>query len=144
MRPSRCGRRGHDLVGLDAARVELFVYHPNIVLLYPPGSAQGGHHGPARRRRVFYASAVRERLPDAAAKARVTAWMPPDLVDQVPLDLLGPTASSPMLDMSGTDPIEDYLDALRLMLGSVRPPTGRAFFRAFMNSNGRSGPRSDL
>jgi glyoxylase-like metal-dependent hydrolase (beta-lactamase superfamily II) len=35
------------------------------------------------------AAAVRERLPDAAAKARVTRMMPPDIVGQVPLDLLG-------------------------------------------------------
>ena len=35
------------------------------------------------------AATVRERLPDAAAKARVTRMMPPGIVDQVPLDLLG-------------------------------------------------------
>jgi len=35
------------------------------------------------------AATVRTRLPDAAAKARVTTLMPPDIVGQVPLDLLG-------------------------------------------------------
>jgi glyoxylase-like metal-dependent hydrolase (beta-lactamase superfamily II) len=35
------------------------------------------------------AATVRARLPDAAAKARVTTMMPPDIVEHVPLDLLG-------------------------------------------------------
>jgi glyoxylase-like metal-dependent hydrolase (beta-lactamase superfamily II) len=35
------------------------------------------------------AATVHERLPDAAAKARVRTMMPPDIVDDVPLDLLG-------------------------------------------------------
>jgi glyoxylase-like metal-dependent hydrolase (beta-lactamase superfamily II) len=35
------------------------------------------------------AATVRERLPDAAAKGRVRGLIPPDIVDQVPLDLLG-------------------------------------------------------
>lgn len=35
------------------------------------------------------AATVRDRLSDAGAKARVTRMMPPGIVDQVPLDLLG-------------------------------------------------------
>lgn len=35
------------------------------------------------------AATVRERLPDESAKARVAAMMPPDIVEKVPLDLLG-------------------------------------------------------
>lgn len=109
------------------------------------------------------AATVRRKLPDAAAKARVTVMMPPDIVDRVPLDLLaevtglpagttripwdGPavrivehTAHAdghaallieeakiliagdmlsdiliPMLDLSGADPIGDYLDGLDLI-----------------------------
>jgi glyoxylase-like metal-dependent hydrolase (beta-lactamase superfamily II) len=41
------------------------------------------------------AATVRERLPDAAAKARVTAMMPPDIVGKVPLDLLGEVTALP-------------------------------------------------
>ena len=35
------------------------------------------------------AATVRDRLPDAGAKARVAQLIPPDIVEQVPLDLLG-------------------------------------------------------
>ena len=35
------------------------------------------------------AATVRDRLSDAGAKARVAALIPPDIVDEVPLDLLG-------------------------------------------------------
>jgi len=35
------------------------------------------------------AATVRVRLPDARAKARLAEWIPPDIADQVPLDLLG-------------------------------------------------------
>ena len=35
------------------------------------------------------AATVRDRLPDAAAKARVAALIPPEIADEVPLDLLG-------------------------------------------------------
>ncbi len=35
------------------------------------------------------AATVRARLPDAGAKARVAALIPPDIAEQVPLDLLG-------------------------------------------------------
>jgi glyoxylase-like metal-dependent hydrolase (beta-lactamase superfamily II) len=42
------------------------------------------------------ATTVRERLPDANAKARVAQLMPPDIVDQVPLDLLGHITGLPV------------------------------------------------
>ena len=35
------------------------------------------------------AASVRDRLSDAGAKARITGLIPPDIVEQVPLDLLG-------------------------------------------------------
>ena len=41
------------------------------------------------------AAAVRDRLSDAGAKARVAAVLPPDIADQVPLDLLGEITGVP-------------------------------------------------
>jgi glyoxylase-like metal-dependent hydrolase (beta-lactamase superfamily II) len=41
------------------------------------------------------AATVRERLPDAQAKARVARMMPPDIVERVPLDLLGLVTALP-------------------------------------------------
>jgi glyoxylase-like metal-dependent hydrolase (beta-lactamase superfamily II) len=41
------------------------------------------------------AATVRDRLSDAGAKARVAAMMPPELVEQVPLDLLGDITGLP-------------------------------------------------
>jgi glyoxylase-like metal-dependent hydrolase (beta-lactamase superfamily II) len=119
---------------------------------------------------------------DAGAQARVAALIPPDIVDRVPLDLLGvitalpadaeqipwdgprvriiehqahaPGHASllieerrvlvaadtlsdiliPLLDLSGTaDPIEDYLDALRLADHTVRR----------RDRQGRSGVRGE-
>jgi glyoxylase-like metal-dependent hydrolase (beta-lactamase superfamily II) len=112
------------------------------------------------------ATTVRDRLSGAGAKARVATLIPPDIVEQVPLDLLGlitglPVEMTqipwdgpqvrivehqahasghaallieergvlvagdmlsdvliPMLDLNNpADPIEDYLDALRLLEG---------------------------
>jgi len=112
------------------------------------------------------AATVRDRLPDEGARARVAQRLPPEIADQVPLDLLGDIAGLPadtawipwdgprvrivehrahapghaalviedrgvlvagdmlsdvlvpMLDMSGVaDPVEDYLEALRLLEG---------------------------
>ncbi len=112
------------------------------------------------------AATVRDRLSDAGAKARVASLIPPDIAEQVPLDLLGLIAGLPadtrripwegpqiriiehqahapghaallieecgvlvagdmlsdvlipMLDLNDTtDPIEDYLAALRLLDG---------------------------
>jgi len=46
--------------------------------------------GPAPRYSTAHGAAiVRDRLSDAGAKARVAAMMPPDIAEQVPLDLLG-------------------------------------------------------
>jgi len=47
-----------------------------------PGSAP--RYGTAR-----CAATARDRLSDAGAKARVAALIPPDIAEQVPLDLLG-------------------------------------------------------
>lgn len=112
------------------------------------------------------AATVRQRLADPGVKARIAELIPPDIVEQVPLDLMGaltdlPAEAThipwdgphvriiehqahaaghaalvieeggvlvagdmlsdvliPTLDMSGSaDPIEDYLDALRLLEG---------------------------
>jgi glyoxylase-like metal-dependent hydrolase (beta-lactamase superfamily II) len=112
------------------------------------------------------AATVRDRLSDEGARARVAQRLPPEIADEVPLDLLGDIAGLtadtacipwdgprarivehrahapghaalvieergvlvagdllsdvlvPMLDMSGTaDPVEDYLEALRLLEG---------------------------
>ncbi|MBV9823697.1 MAG: MBL fold metallo-hydrolase [Actinobacteria bacterium] len=41
------------------------------------------------------AATVRQKLPDAAARSRVTAMMPPDIVGKVPLDLLGEVTGLP-------------------------------------------------
>jgi glyoxylase-like metal-dependent hydrolase (beta-lactamase superfamily II) len=48
-----------------------------------------GLGAPPRYATARCAATVRDRLPDADAKARVARFMPPDIVDQVPLDLLG-------------------------------------------------------
>jgi glyoxylase-like metal-dependent hydrolase (beta-lactamase superfamily II) len=45
--------------------------------------------GPPRYGTARCAATVRERLPDARAKARVAGLIPPEIVKQVPLDLLG-------------------------------------------------------
>lgn len=42
------------------------------------------------------AATVRDRLSDAGAKARVAALIPPDIVEQVPLDLLGVITGLPI------------------------------------------------
>jgi glyoxylase-like metal-dependent hydrolase (beta-lactamase superfamily II) len=41
------------------------------------------------------AATIRDRLPDDEAKTRVAQWIPPDIVDQVPLDLLGAITGLP-------------------------------------------------
>jgi glyoxylase-like metal-dependent hydrolase (beta-lactamase superfamily II) len=114
------------------------------------------------------AATVRDQLSDARWKAHIAGWIPPDIAQQVPLDLLGlitglPAETAqipwdgsqvriiehqahapghaallieergvlvasdmlsdvliPMLDLNDTaDPIEDYLDALRLLEGAA-------------------------
>jgi glyoxylase-like metal-dependent hydrolase (beta-lactamase superfamily II) len=152
----------NDLRELSQPVVAGFSTHPHwdhLLWHAPLGSAP--RYSTAR-----CAATVRERLSDAGAKARIAGLIPPDIVEQVPLDLLGlitglPAEMAqipwdgpqvriiehqahalghaallieergvlvagdmlsdiliPMLDLSGaTDPIEDYLAALRLLEG---------------------------
>jgi glyoxylase-like metal-dependent hydrolase (beta-lactamase superfamily II) len=74
-----------DLRKLGQPVVAGFSTHPHWDhLLWHAELGEAPRYGTAR-----CAATVRQRLPDAAAKARVTAMMPPDIVDKVPLDLLG-------------------------------------------------------
>jgi glyoxylase-like metal-dependent hydrolase (beta-lactamase superfamily II) len=151
-----------DLRELGLPVVAGFSTHPHWDhLLWHARLGAAPRYGTAR-----CAATVRDRLPDAGAKARVAQLIPPDIVEQVPLDLLGlitglPAETAqipwdgpgvrivehqahapghaallieergvlvagdmlsdvliPMLDLNGTsDPIEDYLAALRLLEG---------------------------
>jgi glyoxylase-like metal-dependent hydrolase (beta-lactamase superfamily II) len=75
----------NDLSDLGEAAVAGFSTHPHWDhLLWHPSLGEAPRHGTAR-----CAATVRERLPDAGAKARVATLMPPHIVDRVPLDLLG-------------------------------------------------------
>lgn len=75
----------NDLRELGQPVVAGFSTHPHWDhLLWHAQLGEAPRYGTAR-----CAATVRERLPDAGAKARVVTMMPPDLVDQVPLDLLG-------------------------------------------------------
>jgi glyoxylase-like metal-dependent hydrolase (beta-lactamase superfamily II) len=151
----------NDLRELGQPVVAGFSTHPHWDhLLWHAGLGAAPRYGTGR-----CAATVRERLPDADAKARVAQHLiPPDIAGQVPLDLLGlitglPAEAAqipwdgpqvrivehqahapghaallieergvlvagdmlsdvliPMLDLNGaTDPIEDYLAALRLL-----------------------------
>lgn len=74
-----------DLRELGQPVVAGFSTHPHWDhLLWHADLGTAPRYGTAR-----CAAAVRARLPDAAAKARVTTLMPPDIVGRVPLDLLG-------------------------------------------------------
>lgn len=156
---------GDDLRELGQPVVAGFSTHPHWDhLLWHARLGSAPRYGTAR-----CAATVRDRLSDASAKARIAEVMiPPDIVEQVPLDLLGlitglPAETAqipwdgpqvriiehqahapghaallieergvlvagdmlsdvliPMLDLNGTtDPIEDYLAALRLLEGAV-------------------------
>jgi glyoxylase-like metal-dependent hydrolase (beta-lactamase superfamily II) len=75
----------NDLSELGEAVVAGFSTHPHWDhLLWHPSLGEAPRYGTAR-----CAATVRERLSDAGAKARVATLIPPDIVDQVPLDLLG-------------------------------------------------------
>jgi glyoxylase-like metal-dependent hydrolase (beta-lactamase superfamily II) len=75
----------NDLSDLGDAVVAGFSTHPHWDhLLWHPSLGEAPRYGTAR-----CAATVRERLSDAGAKARVATLIPPDIVDQVPLDLLG-------------------------------------------------------
>src|SRR5215212_3106343 len=75
----------NDLSDLGEAVVAGFSTHPHWDhLLWHPSLGEAPRYGTAR-----CAATVRERLSDAAAKARVAGMIPPEIVEQVPLDLLG-------------------------------------------------------
>ena len=81
-----------DLADLGQTVAAGFSTHPHWDhLLWHPRLGAAPRYGTAR-----CAATVRERLPDARAKARVAeAMIPPDIVEQVPLDLLGLIAGLP-------------------------------------------------
>jgi glyoxylase-like metal-dependent hydrolase (beta-lactamase superfamily II) len=75
----------NDLSDLGETVVVGFSTHPHWDhLLWHSSLGTAPRYGTAR-----CVATVQERLPDAGAKARVTKFMPPDIVDEVPLDLLG-------------------------------------------------------
>ena len=82
----------NDLAGSGQTVAAGFSTHPHWDhLLWHPRLGAAPRYGTAR-----CAATVRERLPDARAKARVAEGMiPPDIVEQVPLDLLGLIAGLP-------------------------------------------------
>ena len=93
------GVLGHEMTALADDLRELgqpvvagFSTHPHWDhLLWHARLGAAPRYGTAR-----CAATVRERLPDARAKARVAAVMiPPDIAGQVPLDLLGDIAGLP-------------------------------------------------
>jgi glyoxylase-like metal-dependent hydrolase (beta-lactamase superfamily II) len=74
-----------DLADSGQRVVAGFSTHPHWDhLLWHASLGAAPRYGTAR-----CAATVRERLPDAAAKARVAGMIPPDIVERVPLDLLG-------------------------------------------------------
>jgi glyoxylase-like metal-dependent hydrolase (beta-lactamase superfamily II) len=75
----------NDLRELGQPVVAGFSTHPHWDhLLWHHTLGTAPRYGTAR-----CAATVRDRLSDAGAKARVAALMPPEIVEQVPLDLLG-------------------------------------------------------
>jgi len=153
----------NDLSDLGQTVVAGFSTHPHWDhLLWHTSLGAAPRYGTAR-----CAAIVRDRLSDAGAKARIAQFMPPDIVEQVPMDLLGlisglPAGTEqipwdgpdirivehqahapghaalvieergvliagdtlsdmlvPLLDFSDSAaPIEDYLEALRLIEGA--------------------------
>jgi glyoxylase-like metal-dependent hydrolase (beta-lactamase superfamily II) len=75
----------NDLRELGQPVVAGFSTHPHWDhLLWHAPLGASPRYGTAR-----CAATVRDRLSDAGAKARIAALMPPDIAEQVPLDLLG-------------------------------------------------------
>ena len=75
----------NDLSDSGQTVVAGFSTHPHWDhLLWHAGLGAAPRYGTAR-----CAATVRDRLSDAGAKARVAALIPPDIAEQVPLDLLG-------------------------------------------------------
>jgi glyoxylase-like metal-dependent hydrolase (beta-lactamase superfamily II) len=75
----------NDLRELGQPVVAGFSTHPHWDhLLWHAGLGAAPRYGTAR-----CAATVRDRLPDAGAKARVAEHLPPEIAGQVPLDLLG-------------------------------------------------------
>jgi glyoxylase-like metal-dependent hydrolase (beta-lactamase superfamily II) len=81
----------NDLSDLGQTVVAGFSTHPHWDhLLWHASLGAGPRYGTAR-----CAATVKGRLSDAGAKARVAQLIPPDIVEEVPLDLLGLIAGLP-------------------------------------------------
>ncbi len=75
----------NDLRELDQPVVAGFSTHPHWDhLLWHEQLGAAPRYGTAR-----CAATVRDRLPDASAKARLAGWIPPDIFERIPMDLLG-------------------------------------------------------